>query len=136
MARNLKRQHFKFYFPKKILWNPFAYLDKKAIKIPKRVILSTLLFIMIIALLKIEDKNAEKNILGIQTQLRSDQKIAFDWEQVLAERPDYRDGWIQLSAIYLKLGEKQKALEAILKAKSLDPHNQTILSLEEAIGNY
>lgn len=116
----LNKQKLRFYFLKKI---------------PKNIFLASFFLLVSLILLKTEDKRINQRILGLQTQLNTDLKTTYDWEQILAERPDYRDGWIQLSAIYYKLGEKQKAKEAILKAKSLDPNNQTILSLEEIFGN-
>ena len=69
----------------------------------------------------------------MQTELKTDQKTAFDWEQILTERPDYRDGWIYLAAAYYKLGNKEKAKQALSRAKTLDPTNVTILSFEELL---
>lgn len=129
----LKKQKLKFYFPTKIRWNPFSYLDRKAKKIPKNIILALFLVFVSLWLLRTENKRINQRILGVQTKLQADQKTAFDWEQILAERPDYRDGWIQLAAIYYKLGNKEKAKEAISKAKVLDPTNPTILSFEKLL---
>lgn len=134
MARRiLGKQKMKFYFGKKINWNPFAYLDKKAKKIPKNIILAFLFLIPSLFLLKSENKRINQRVLGLQTQLKADQKTAFDWEQILAERPDYRDGWIQLAAIYYKLGDREKAREALGRAKLLDSTNETILSFEKLL---
>jgi len=131
----LNKQNIKFYFPTKIRWNPFSYLDKKAKKIPKNIILASVFLIISLFLLKSEDYRINQRVLGTQTQLVTDQKSIYDWEQILTERPDYRDGWVQLAAIYYKLGNKGKAKDAILQAKSLDPTNQTILSFEKLIGD-
>jgi len=124
---------FKFYFPKKILWNPFAYLDKKAKKLPYNIILAAIFVVVSFFLLKEENDRRNQRILGLQTELKTDQKTAFDWEQILTERPDYRDGWIQLAAIYHKLGNKEKAMVALEQAKLLDPTNETILSFEKIL---
>jgi len=126
---------FKFYFPKKILWNPFLWLDKKAKRIPYNIIFAGFLVVISFLLLNEENYRREQRVLGLQTKLRADQKMAFDWEQILAERPDYRDGWIQLAAVYYQLGDRQKAKEALKKAKSLDPNNETVLSFEKLIGD-
>ncbi len=134
MARKiLGKQKVKFYFGKKINWIPFAYLDKKAKRIPKNIILAFLFLVVSFFLLKSENNRINKRVLGLQTQLKTDQKTAFDWEQILAERPNYRDGWIQLAAIYHKLGNKEKAMEALEQAKLLDPTNETILSFEKIL---
>lgn len=136
MARRvLGRQKLKFFFPKKILWNPFAYLDRKAKKIPKNIILSFLFCAVALLLLRAENKRMHQAILGLQTRLKADSQEAFSWEQLLNERPDYRDGWIQLAAVYHKLGDTAKAKEALLRAKALDPTNETILSFEKLLEN-
>jgi len=82
-------------------------------------------------LVTIENKKQEQKILGLQTQLKADQQTIAAWEQILEERPDYRDGWIQLAAAYYKIGDKQKAKEALQKAKLIDPDNEIILNFEK-----
>lgn len=133
MARNLKRQKFKFYFPKKILWNPFAYLDKKARQLPKNVLIALVFFIAAMAALKSENQKSELRTLGLQTRINANQETIYQWEQILQERPDYRDGWVQLSASYYKSGNKQKAKEALKKAIEIDPNNESLLSFEKLI---
>jgi len=136
MARKiLKKQNLKFYFPKKILWNPFAWLDRKAKKIPKNIILSFLFCAVSLLLLRAENRRIYQRILGLQTQLKANWEEVSSWEQILNERPDYRDGWIQLAAVYHKLGNIPKAKEALLRAKALDPTNETILSFEKFLEN-
>lgn len=136
MARRvLGKQKIKFYFGKKINWNPFIWLDKKAKKIPHNIILAFIFVFVSLLLLKEENNRKNQRVLGLQTKLRADQRLAFDWEQILAERPDYRDGWIQLAATYYKLGDKEKAKEALQRARSLDPYNDTILSFEKILEN-
>jgi len=136
MARKiLKKQNLKFYFPKKILWNPFAWLDRKAKKIPKNIILSFLFCAVSLLLLRAENRRIYQRILGLQTQLKANWEEVSSWEQILNERPDYRDGWMQLATIYYKLGEKEKAREALWKAKALDPTNEIILNVEKLIGD-
>lgn len=130
------RNKLKFYFPKKILWNPYTWLDKKAKRIPRNIVLAVIFFVFSFFLLREEKIRMEKRILGLQTKIKADQKNAFDWEQILIERPDYRDGWIQLSALYHKLGDIEKAKEALARAKALDPSNETILSFEELLENW
>ena len=136
MARRvLGRQKIKFYFGKKINWNPFIWLDKKAKKIPHNIILALIFVTVSLFLLKEENNRRSQRILGLQTKLHADQRAAFDWEQILAERPDYRDGWIQLAAICYKLGDKEKARDTLSRAKALDPYNETILSFEKILEN-
>jgi tetratricopeptide (TPR) repeat protein len=126
-------KNFKFYFPKKISWNPFSYLDKKAKRLPYNLFLALIFVGISFFLLKEENDRRDLRILGLQTQLKTDQKTSYDWEQVLTERPDYRDGWIYLAVAYYKLGNNERAKEALNHAKALDPTNETILSFEELL---
>ncbi len=110
----LKKQSLKFYFPKNIL-------------------LAAVFVLVSLLLLREEKLRTNQRILGLQTQLKATQRKAFDWEQILIERPDYRDGWIQLAAVYYQLGDKEKAKNALVKAKTLDPLNETIISFEKLL---
>jgi len=100
-------------------------------KIPKKFIFSLIFYLSSMLLVTIENKKQEQKILGLQTQLKADQQTIAAWEQILEERPDYRDGWIQLAAAYYKIGDKQKAKEALQKAKLIDPDNEIILNFEK-----
>jgi len=104
-------------------------------KIPKNVFFALFFCVVSLFLLRSEETRAQQRTLGLQTQIKADQKSIYEWEQILLERPDYRDGWIQLAANYYQSGDKDHALEAILKAKSLDPNNEIILSFEKFLNN-
>jgi cytochrome c-type biogenesis protein CcmH/NrfG len=77
----------------------------------------------------------DSRVLGLQSQVNVDHKNIYAWEQILSERPDYRDGWIQLANLYYQSGDKIEAKTAILKAKELDPNNETVLSFEKFLEN-
>ena len=131
-GRSLKRQKVKIYFfNKKNNRNPFAWFVQKTKKIPINIIFAIFFVLVSFFLLKEEKIRNEKRILGLQTQLKADQKAAFDWEQILLEKPNYRDGWFYLSAIYYRLGQIEKAKEALEKAKELDPLNENLISWEK-----
>jgi cytochrome c-type biogenesis protein CcmH/NrfG len=100
-------------------------------EIPKSFLLSLTIFLVSIFLVNQENQKMSQKILGQQTQIRADQQTITAWEQILEERPDYRDGWIQLAAAYYKIGERLKAKQALEKAKALDPNNETILNFEK-----
>lgn len=104
-------------------------------RFPKNVFIALLICCVSIVLLRVENIKSTQRILGLQTQAKLDQKTIEDWQQILLERPDYRDGWIQLATSYFQLGDKENALAAILKAKELDPTNTNILSFEKFIRN-
>lgn len=99
-------------------------------RIPKSFLLSLIVFLLSIWLVNLENQKMALKVLGQQTELKTDRQTITAWEQILKERPDYRDGWIQLAAAYYKTGEKIKARETLLKAKALDPTNETVLNFE------
>lgn len=129
------RKKFKFYFPTKIRWNPFSYLDKKAKHLPKNVFIAVLLFIATFAALNSEKQRTALRILGVQAQIKVDQETIYKWEQLMQERPNYRDGWVQLAVLYYKKGETSKALTVLQKAKEIDPNNENLSQIEELWSN-
>lgn len=100
-------------------------------KIPWNVVLAVFIFIIPLLLLKEEKLEINQKILGLQSQVKAEQMKAFEWEQILLQKPDYRDGWLQLAVIYYKLGDKEKAKSSFERAKALDPLNETVTSLEK-----
>jgi len=67
---------------------------------------------------------------------REIKRIISAWEKFVKEKPDYRDGYLKLAFFYHQLGEKQKALENLKKAKLLDPNYPGIKKMEELIGTH
>jgi tetratricopeptide (TPR) repeat protein len=130
----LKKQKDKSYIPKEFSWNPFIVLDNKAKKIPKSLIFALLFCLVSFSFLFVENQKINQKVLGAKIQLEADQKTAYEWEQILVEKPDYRDGWLQLSAIYAKMGNIPKAQETLNRAKAIDPNNEIIPSLEKLLG--
>lgn len=108
---------------------------KKVIE-PKKLgslLISLILVIITFFLVNLQNQQVNQKILGLQTQLKTDRETVQAWEQILEERPDYRDGWIRLAAAYYKLGDKEKARQALQKAKQLDPTNPTIINFEKLL---
>ena len=44
------------------------------------------------------------------------------WEKIVEEKPDYRDGWLQLTVLYYKLYQNDQAKAALQKALYIDPN--------------
>jgi len=61
-----------------------------------------------------------------------DTEIAF-WQKIVEENPTYRDGWIRLAVGYYEDGDVDRAIEALDKAKEIDPNNETVKSLNKII---
>jgi cytochrome c-type biogenesis protein CcmH/NrfG len=102
---------------------------------PKNVFLALVLFLVTITLLNSEKQRMNLRTLGMQAQIKADQETIYKLEQLIQERPNYRDGWIQLAVAYYKNNDKGKALEALQKAKQIDPNNETLLQIEELWSN-
>lgn len=72
-------------------------------------------------------------MLSEQTKIKKNQEIIYQWEEIVKKYPDFRDGWLQLAYNYLKNNELEKAKEALIQAKILDPNNKTIAELEKIL---
>lgn len=55
------------------------------------------------------------------------------WQEILQQKPDYRDGWLKLSLYLIKVGKINEAQEALEKAKELDPNYEVIKEIENLI---
>jgi len=130
MAKKVKSQK-KASQPQKCL----TTINQKLQSVPLNIVLAAFFFTLTLCLLNLENLQFRQKVLGLQTQIKAEQQTLMAWEQILQERPDYRDGWLQLSALYLKMGDKIKAKEALLRAKAIDPNNENILSLEKLLEN-
>lgn len=86
-----------------------------------------------------------QNVLGISSRLEllwqkkhySDpkdiQRLLAAWEKIVSEKPNYRDGYLQLAYLHYKLYENEKAKEYLKKALELDPNFEPALELEKII---
>ena len=110
-------------------------IKRKVKQLPLNIIVALVLVIAAISALKSENNRMNQRILGMQTKVKADQETIYKWEQILQERPDYKDGWVQLAIIYYKIGNKQKALEALSTARKIDPNNETLLLIEDLWNN-
>lgn len=99
-----------------------------------KILLNAIIFFGCLFLIKKGGNFPFQKTLGVQTQVSPAQQKIIYWEQVVNERPDYRDGWLQLATAYYQTGNRQKAKVAIEKAKELDSDNQVVLNLEKLIG--
>lgn len=60
-------------------------------------------------------------------------RLIAGWEKILEEKPDYRDGYLQLAVLYYKLGENAKAKLNLAKALELDPNYEPAKELERIL---
>jgi tetratricopeptide (TPR) repeat protein len=55
------------------------------------------------------------------------------WEEIVAEKPDYRDGYLQLAFLHYKLFENEKVKEYLEKALAIDPNFEVTRELEKLL---
>ncbi len=55
------------------------------------------------------------------------------WKEIITEKPDYRDGYLQLALLHYKLYEDKKAEEYLQEALTIDPNFEAAKQLEELL---
>ncbi len=55
------------------------------------------------------------------------------WEEIVAQKPDYRDGYLQLAVLNYKVFENKKAHDFLEKALAIDPNFGPALELKKII---
>jgi cytochrome c-type biogenesis protein CcmH/NrfG len=104
---------------------------EKINRLPFNLVLAIFFATGSIFLLQLEREKHLKTVLGWENQIKKEQQEAYHWEEIVKQRPDWRDGWLQLATYYLRLNYHQKAKEAVAKAKELDPNNPAVIALEK-----
>jgi tetratricopeptide (TPR) repeat protein len=60
-------------------------------------------------------------------------RLISGWEKIVEEKPNYRDGYLQLAILHYKLYENEKAKEYLDKALEIDPNYQPAQELEKLL---
>lgn len=55
------------------------------------------------------------------------------WEEIIKDKPHYRDGYLQLTILHYKIKEKEKARGNLQKALEIDPNFELSNKLKEII---
>lgn len=115
---NKKRKfpRISLFIPESIL----RYLQSEKVLI-SAILLSIGLFCVMLFLIfqLLGSLRIQKQVLEERVKVVKD--IAF-WEQVVKEKPDYRDGYFSLALLQYRMGDKKKALENVAKVLELDPN--------------
>lgn len=61
------------------------------------------------------------------------QRLIILWEEIVAQKPDYRDGYLQLAVLNYKVFENKKAHDFLEKALAIDPNFGPALELKKII---
>ncbi|HUW24561.1 MAG TPA: tetratricopeptide repeat protein [Patescibacteria group bacterium] len=136
MARNSKvgkSQHKVHPFFPSYFWKYWSTLDKKLKETSPSIVFALLFFIIACLALRAENLKTNRRVLGLQAEIQTQRQEIANWEKIVAEKPDFRDGWLKLAAAYAEAGNREKAQEALNHAKNLDPNNQKISLLEELL---
>ena len=134
MTKKEKRKFkLKIHITREILLSSLVFMKGKVSKVPASILIGLLFFSISLIFLNNYNHRLKAKVLGIKIQIQADQKRIYEWEQLLAEKPDYRDGWLQLSSVYAKTGNMKKAEEAFNRAKEIDPNFAALPSLKKLL---
>ncbi len=61
------------------------------------------------------------------------QHLITSWEKIIKEKPNFRDGYLQLAILYYKIYENEKAKESLKKALLIDPNFEPSKELKKII---
>lgn len=65
---------------------------------------------------------------------KTDKEIVY-WQEFLATKPDYRDGWLELGIAHYRLSQKDEAKECFQKALLIDPSCEIAKKILEELGD-
>lgn len=91
------------------------------------LLLVILFFLIAFALKNLSDYNSSKSE---RTELEKQTKY---WENVVVQRPDYRDAYLQLAILEYRLGDKEEAKVYLEKVLILDPNFGEARNLEKEL---
>lgn len=128
-----KSQHKVHPFFPSYFWKYWPILDKKLRETPPNIVFALLFFTIACLVLRAENLRTNRRVLGLQAEIQTQRQEIISWEKIVAEKPDFRDGWLQLAAAYIESGNKEKAQEALNRARAIDPNNEVIPSLEKLL---
>ncbi|OGM09797.1 hypothetical protein A2W13_01285 [Candidatus Woesebacteria bacterium RBG_16_36_11] len=92
-----------------------------------------LVFLLTISYLNLKvyfEGNKETKVLSAEYEKPSEEEF---WVNYLESNPNYFPGLIELAKIQIANSKYDRALQTLLKAKSIDPNSDIIEELEEEI---
>ena len=107
---------------------------KKSIKVNKSRIYYLCFFFLLIALslfnLSLSIFSRPKIVYSAYNPTQK--KITF-WQSFLEAHPTYFEGWIELSVLQLKSGDKEAARYAFVRARKINPNAEEIKNLSREL---
>lgn len=80
------------------------------------------------------DSSLKKKIGEVEEEIRKPSEIRkeiLEWEKIVSEKPDYRDGFLRLALLYYRIFAKEKARENLNKALAVDPNFKPAREIEK-----
>ncbi len=93
----------------------------------------------IISLLILTGVNINKyienqKVLGAKIDISPLQEEKNYWENLITDHPTFVDAYLQLAKVEVEIGDKEKAINLIKKALTLDPNETKIIEVQEELG--
>ena len=95
------------------------------------------IFVLFVTTFNLNSFIYQRRVLGIQTELQSQQskllKEKAYWVGFLAQNPNYFSGWVELTKVYIGLGDMESARAALTRAGEIKPNSELLRDLEQQI---
>lgn len=132
-----------FLFPK----SQFQLIKERLVKKPEDYETHLGLAEVLINNHQFQEAEKELYILGEKTNLKIENlwqrkrysnpsdisRLINDWEKIITEKPQYRDGYLQLTFLYYQLYQGDKAKEHLQKALEIDPNFQFLREIKKLL---
>lgn len=89
------------------------------------------LFLLLITTFNFDNYLSSDKVLGTEIEESLDEKLF--WEDFVNKNPEYLDGWIELTKIYLQEGDKNAGSSALVKAREIDPNSGRLIEITESV---
>ena len=89
------------------------------------------LFILLIIVFNFDNYLTSNKVLGVEIEVNPEEKVF--WENFTQKNPEYLDGWIELSKIYVNEGNKEAGTSALNKAREIDPNSNKLTDVTKLV---
>lgn len=80
------------------------------------------------------NRNSLKTVLGASVEIPPETFVQIKyWTNYVAEHPTYLPGYVEIATLEKSCGNKEAALNAVLKGKGVNPNNAELLLLEKQL---
>lgn len=90
-------------------------------------------FILTLSLINLKSYFTNLNVLGAQIETNLNLTEESYWKEFLNNNPTYFDGWMELTKVEIKVGNKVAANKALSTAETINPNSDQLLLLREKL---